>query len=98
MTTEKNVGSKKTPPQRIRLELIFSQALEEDFRSEFTALNIGKKYTKFESVMGAGCSNPCLGDSVWPELNMSKKNIFCCKKVAQEIHNRGNCLLYESRN
>lgn len=85
MTTEKNVGSKKTPPQRIRLELIFSQALEEDFHSEFTALNIGKKYTKFESVMGAGCSNPCLGDSVWPELNMMYV-IYCDKEEAKKIY------------
>ena len=56
--------------QRVRIEIIFSQALEEDFQEEFADNNVGKHYTKLFPVMGAGFSNPRLGDAIWPQLNM----------------------------
>nr|MCR5621201.1 hypothetical protein [Treponema sp.] len=67
---ETNGVGTKGFPQRVRMELIFSQALEEDFQLAFKEEKVGSRFTKFESVMGAGCSDPKLGDAVWPQLNM----------------------------
>ena len=54
----------------VRMEIICTQALEEDFRQEFDEQKVAGRYTKLASVMGAGYSNPCLGDSIWPQLNV----------------------------
>ncbi|MBQ9539446.1 MAG: hypothetical protein IJU95_09260 [Treponema sp.] len=72
-------------PQRVRLEIIFSQALEEDFQLAFKEEGIGKRFTKFQSVMGAGTSDPKLGDAVWPQLNMMYV-IYCDKAEAKKIY------------
>lgn len=69
---------------KIRMEIIFSQALEEDFELEFKQQKIGKRFTKLANVMGAGCSVPRLGDSVWPQLNMMYI-IYCDKEEAKKI-------------
>lgn len=75
----------RTSPQRVRLEIIFSQALEEDFQLAFREEGVGRRFTKFESVMGAGCSDPKLGDAVWPQLNMMYV-IYCDKDEAKRIY------------
>ncbi len=67
-----------------RVEIIFSQALEEDFMQEFADHKVGKRYTKLNNVMGAGWSNPRLGDSVWPQLNMMFI-IYCDNEEADTI-------------
>ena len=41
----------------VRMEIICTQALEEDFRQEFDEHNVAARYTKLASVMGAGYSN-----------------------------------------
>ena len=69
---------------RIRLEIIFSQALQEDFEQEFKKHGIGKHFTGFSNVTGAGFSNPRLGDSVWPQLNMMYI-IYCDTEEAKKI-------------
>ncbi len=69
---------------KVRMEIIFSEALEEDFLQEFKDCVVGKHYTKFSHVMGAGYSNPHLGDSVWPQLNMMYV-IYCEKEEAKKI-------------
>ena len=71
------------PVQRIRLEIIFSQALEEDFQQACKDVQVGSRFTKFESVMGAGTSDPKLGDAVWPQLNMMYV-IYCDKEEAKK--------------
>lgn len=67
-----------------RVEIIFSQAVEEDFIERFKEQKVGAKYTKLANVMGAGFSNPRLGDAIWPQLNMMYI-IYCseddCKKI-----------------
>ena len=73
------------PVQRVRLEIIFSQALEEDFQQAFKEDGVGRRFTKFEAVMGAGCSDPKLGDAVWPQLNMMYV-IYCDKAEAKKIY------------
>lgn len=73
-----------------RVELIFSQAVEEDFQQAFKDKNVAAKFTKLANVMGAGYSNPRLGDAVWPELNMMYI-IYCdeeeCKKIISIVEN-----------
>lgn len=68
----------------MRVEIICSQALEEDFTQEFKDAKAGKKFTKINPVMGAGCSNPHLGDSVWPQLNLMYI-IYCSEEEAEKI-------------
>ena len=67
-----------------RIEIIFSQALEEDFMQEFKEKKLAARYTKLANVMGAGYSNPRLGDAVWPQLNMMYI-IYCSEEEADEI-------------
>ncbi len=70
--------------ERVRVEIVCSQALEEDFTEEFEKAGVGKFYTKISPVMGAGYSNPHLGDSVWPQLN-TMYIIFCSKEDSEKI-------------
>ena len=90
-----------------RIEIIFSQAVEEDFISEFKEQNVGAKYTKLANVMGAGFSNPRLGDAIWPQLNMmyiiycseedSKKIIAIVEKLREQYMGEGiACFVSES--
>lgn len=67
-----------------RVEIIFSQAVEEDFVAEFKEQNVGSKYTKLANVMGAGFSNPRLGDAIWPQLNMMYI-IYCGEEECAKI-------------
>ena len=67
-----------------RVEIIFSQAVEEDFIAEFKEAGVGAKYTKMANVMGAGFSNPRLGDAIWPQLNMMYI-IYCDEEEAEKI-------------
>ena len=73
-----------------RVEIIFSQAVEEDFVAEFKEQQVGLKYTKLANVMGAGFSNPRLGDAIWPQLNMMYI-IYCseedCAKIIGIVEN-----------
>ena len=68
----------------VRIEIIFSQALEEDFQEEFQDNKVGSHYTKLFPVMGAGFSNPRLGDAIWPQLNMMYI-IYCGEEEAEKI-------------
>lgn len=67
-----------------RIEIIFSQALEEDFIESFKEEKVAMRYTKLANVMGAGYSNPRLGDAIWPQLNMMYI-IYCEEEEAQKI-------------
>ncbi|MBQ4378798.1 MAG: hypothetical protein II821_06340 [Treponema sp.] len=67
-----------------RVEIIFSQAVEEDFVAEFKEQQVGLKYTKLANVMGAGFSNPRLGDAIWPQLNMMYI-IYCSEEDCRKI-------------
>lgn len=71
-----------------RVEIIFSQALEEDFQQYFAEKNVASKYTKIENVKGAGFSNPRLGDAIWPQLNVMYI-IYCneedCKAIIEIV-------------
>lgn len=57
-----------------RIEVILTQAIEEDFvalyekacRQSFSKC----KYTKINDVVGQGNTDPKLGDAIWPQLNV----------------------------
>lgn len=67
-----------------RIEVICSQAVEEDFLSLCKAKGIGRMFTKVPSVMGQGYSVPKMGDAVWPQMNCLFL-LFCCSDEAEEI-------------
>lgn len=68
----------------VRIEIIFSAALEEDFIQEFKEKKVAARYTKMKNVMGAGYSNPRLGDAIWPQLNIMYI-IYCAEEEAEKI-------------
>lgn len=57
-----------------RIEIVLTQAIESDFlqlyERECRRAGIKCKYTKLENVMGSGNTDPKLGDSIWPQLNV----------------------------
>lgn len=68
----------------VRVEIIFSQAVEEDFFEIFRHEKIGYHYSKIDNVTGSGFSNPKLGDAIWPQLN-EMMIIYCQKDEAEKI-------------
>ena len=51
---------------------------------EFKEQKVAARYTKLANVMGAGYSNPRLGDAIWPQLNMMYI-IYCSEEEAEKI-------------
>jgi hypothetical protein len=84
-----------------RVEVILSQALEEDFRQHWEdaciRMNIKCKYTKIDNVTGQGESDPRLGNSVWPQFN-TEYIIFCEETALNEIRQILNFLHNEYPN
>ena len=80
---QENVND-SSPKNLVRIEIICSQALEEDFNEEFKNAGVAKRYTKISPAMGAGYSNPHLGDAVWPQLNLMYI-IYCDDDEAKKI-------------
>ena len=52
-----------------RIEIIFSQALEEDVLAALKKIPEAQFFTLVPGVKGRGYSTPKMGDSVWPEFN-----------------------------
>lgn len=56
-----------------RIEFFMSQSVEEDFLALIEKLHFVTRkdirYTKIPAIMGRGCSNPKMGDAIWPQLN-----------------------------
>lgn len=52
-----------------RVEIIFSQSLEEDLLAAFKAIPEASFYTTIPVAHGRGHSTPKMGDAVWPEIN-----------------------------
>lgn len=75
---------KKHAGLQTRVEIIFSQALEEDFDAIFKEQKIAARYTKLDNVKGAGYSNPHLGDEIWPQLNVMFI-IYCDEEESKKI-------------
>lgn len=52
-----------------KLEIILSQAIDEDFMRDCQVLGVGQHFTKAVGVMGKGNTTPKMGDEVWPQMN-----------------------------
>jgi hypothetical protein len=52
-----------------RVEIIFSQSLEEDVLEALAPIAEAHNYTMIPGVHGRGHSRPKMGDAVWPEEN-----------------------------
>ncbi len=52
-----------------RIEIIFSQSLEEDLFEAFKDIHEASFFTMIPGVHGKGYSTPKMGDPIWPELN-----------------------------
>ena len=52
-----------------RIEIVFSQALEEDVLAALKKIPDALFFTLIPGVKGRGYSTPNMGDSVWPEFN-----------------------------
>ncbi len=68
----------------VRVEIITTQALDEDFTEAFKKYKVAAHFTKINPVMGAGFSNPHLGDAIWPQLNIMFI-IYCSESDAETI-------------
>jgi hypothetical protein len=55
----------------LRIEIIANHSVEENILEAFSREGVGKYYTKFPSVFGAGGSGPRMGDAIWPEENFA---------------------------
>lgn len=66
----------------VRLDLMYSQAIEVDILAEFEKYGVGRKYTRFSDVVGTGEHDPKMGDPIWPQLNNSML-IYCSEEESQ---------------
>ncbi|HOF85312.1 MAG TPA: hypothetical protein PLV73_03740 [Treponemataceae bacterium] len=67
-----------------RIEIIFSQALEEDILSALSKVPEAQFYTIIPEVWGKGYSTPKMGSPVWPETN-EIMIIYCDDDVEPKI-------------
>ncbi len=71
-----------------RIEIIYSQPLEEDIFAAIKDVPEAKFFTIVPGVHGKGYSTPKMGDPVWPELN-NLMLIYCESDHAAEAIERG---------
>ena len=77
-----------------KIEIIISQAIEEDLLKMLEARNLAGFYTKTGGVTGCGNTSPKMGDPVWPQLNSrfmfvaDNDKVESFKKVVSLLRNR----------
>jgi hypothetical protein len=75
-----------------RIEIIFSQALEEDVFKALKDIPEAQFFTLVPGVRGKGYTTPKMGDAVWPEEN-ELMIIYCqAARAATEIEGAINRL------
>lgn len=67
-----------------RLEIIVNQSIEADLFEAFRRRSAGSHFTKIPGAMGAGNSDPKMGDHIWPEENVILI-IYCGDEEAARI-------------
>lgn len=67
-----------------RIEIIFSQAIEEDILDALSKVPEAQFYTIIPQVWGKGYSTPKMGSPVWPETN-EIMIIYCDDVVESKI-------------
>ena len=73
----------------LRIEIIANHSVEENILEALAHDNVGKYYTKYTSIYGAGSSGPRMGDAVWPEENFVLV-IWCEEEEARAIEKAVN--------
>ncbi len=67
-----------------RVEIFANQSIEADLFESITRRGAGRKFTKIPGIMGAGNSDPKMGDHIWPEENLMII-IYCSDGEAQKL-------------
>lgn len=71
-----------------RIEIMMTQAIEVDFIDYYKKVcqteKCKCKFTKVDNIMGQGNTNPKMGDSIWPQLNVMFI-IYCDDEMAGRI-------------
>ena len=67
-----------------RLEIIANHSVEENIMDALKHEGVGKYYTKYPGILGAGASGYRMGDPIWPEQNFALI-IWCDDEEAQGI-------------
>lgn len=70
-----------------RIEIIFSQALEEDIIGSLKDIPEAQFYSIIPEVWGKGYSTPKMGSPVWPETN-EIMIMYCDDSVESQITSR----------
>jgi hypothetical protein len=70
--------------EKVRLEIIMSEAVYEDFLTEADFAVPGIKYTRIADALGRGNTTPKQGDAVWPQYN-TVIIIYCTPDEAARI-------------
>jgi len=68
----------------LRVEIIANHSVEENVLDALKDRGVGKFYTLYPRVTGAGTSGPRMGDAVWPEENFALV-VYCEKEEADGI-------------
>lgn len=66
-----------------RIEIIFSQAIEEDVLNALKTVPEAQFFTLIPGVRGKGYTTPKMGDAVWPEVNCLMI-IYCANDMATD--------------
>lgn len=67
-----------------RLDIIFSQSIDDDFILACEEKKVGQRFTKIPVVLGKGFSVPKMGDAVWPQTN-TMYCVFCSDEEADAL-------------
>ena len=68
----------------LRIEIIANHSVEENILDALKDHGVGKYYTMYPNMHGAGTSGPRMGDAIWPEENFVLV-IWCEKEEALVI-------------
>lgn len=67
-----------------RMDIIFSQSIDDDFMLMCKKNNIAQHFTKIPTVYGQGFSVPKMGDNIWPQVN-TMYIVFCEETEVNQI-------------
>jgi hypothetical protein len=70
-----------------RVEIIFSQSVEEDILTALKDVPAAQFFSLIPGTRGKGYTNPKMGDTVWPEVN-EIMIIYCDENSVEPIKER----------
>ncbi|MDR0909666.1 MAG: hypothetical protein LBM77_07860 [Spirochaetaceae bacterium] len=69
---------------KVRMELIMSEAIQEEFLTDIDMACPGIKYTQVVDAKGRGNTTPKQGDAIWPQFN-TIITIYCSREEAARV-------------